>query len=206
MKKTLSYIFSLLLLTLFTLLLSSAISTSSVSAAPKLNKTTLHMSTADTAKLKVLNSDKKVAWSSSNKNVAKFDKNGKVTPVWFGSATISAKVGGKTLKCKVKILQEDYWRSDSSDFAITIMPISDTKARVRILVENNGTSVSSGDLIGKYDDGRLFINQAGKYDISAGISIVEEDDGIYCAFVVTDAAKDIFITDGTILDIKEENS
>ena len=172
----------------------------------KLNKTSLNMSTSDTAKLKILNTTKKASWSSSNASVATVDNNGRITPVWFGTTTIKAKVGSKTLKCKVKVLPEDYWHSDSSDFTITIMPISSKQARVRILVEHNGKSISSGDLIGKYENGRLIIYQEGKYDISAGISIVEEDDETYCVFVVTDAAKDIFLTDGTILDIKEENS
>ncbi|MCI8890507.1 MAG: hypothetical protein HFH34_04010 [Eubacterium sp.] len=173
----------------------------------ELNKTSINMSTSDTAKLKILNTTEKASWSSSNENVAKVDKNGKVTPVWFGTAIIKAKVGSKTLKCKVKVFEEDYWYSDNSDFTITIMPISSKKARVRILVNNKDQTISSGDLTGKYDDeGRIFVINQGKYNISAGISIVEKDNELLCVFVVTDASEDIFLTDGTILDVKEENS
>lgn len=45
---------------------------------------------------------KKITWSSNNKNVA-FVKNGKVTGVSVGTATITAKVDGKKAKCKVKV-------------------------------------------------------------------------------------------------------
>lgn len=173
----------------------------------ELNKTSINMSTSDTAKLKILNTTEKASWSSSNENVAKVNSNGKITPVWFGTAIIKAKVGGKTLKCKVKVLEEEYWYSDDSDFAITIMPISSKKARVRILVNNKDRAISSGDLTGKYDDeGRLFVNNQGKYKISAGISIIEENNKLLCAFVVTDASEEIFLTNGTILDAKVENS
>lgn len=173
----------------------------------ELNKTSINMSTSDTAKLKILNTTEKALWSSSNENVAKVNSNGKITPVWFGTAIIKAKVGGKTLKCKVKVFEEDYWYSNDSDFTIAIMPITSKKARVRILVNNKDQTISSGDLTGKYDDeGCIFVNNQGKYNISAGISIIEEDNELLCVFVVTDASEDIFLTDGTILDAKEENS
>lgn len=173
----------------------------------KLNKTTVNMATSDTEKLKVLNTNKKVSWSSSNENVVKVDKNGKITPMWFGKATITAKVGGKTLKCKVKILEQDNWFSSDSDFTVSIMPISSKKARVKISVVKNGKLNSSGDLTGKYDDdGRLYVIRQGKYNISAGISIIEENNETICVFVVTDASKNLFLTDGTILDIKEEST
>ncbi len=45
---------------------------------------------------------KKITWNSNNKNVA-FVKNGKVTGVSVGTATITAKVDGKKAKCKVKV-------------------------------------------------------------------------------------------------------
>lgn len=42
-------------------------------------------------------------WSSNKKKVAKVNKNGKITGVKAGKATITAKVDGKTLKCKVTV-------------------------------------------------------------------------------------------------------
>lgn len=45
----------------------------------------------------------KVKWSSSNKKVATVNSKGKVTAKKKGTAKISAKVGGKTYKCKVTV-------------------------------------------------------------------------------------------------------
>ncbi|MFR4121233.1 MAG: Ig-like domain-containing protein [Lachnospiraceae bacterium] len=47
--------------------------------------------------------DKTVTWKSSNTNVATVDKNGKVTAVGAGEATISATVGKFTETCKVTV-------------------------------------------------------------------------------------------------------
>jgi Bacterial Ig-like domain (group 2). len=180
---------------------------SSPNKKPKLNKTSIKMSIDDTEQLGVLNTNKKVKWSSSNKKVVKVNNNGKVTPVWFGAATISAKVANKTLKCKVKVLEEDYWYSEDSDFSVSIMPLSAKKARVRIYVSNEYGTLSSGDLIGKYNKkGTLIMLGQGIYNISAGIMLVEKNSGTYCCLVVSDADEDSFITDDTVLDIKSENS
>ena len=180
---------------------------SSPNKKPKLNKTSIKMSIDDTEQLGVLNTNKKVKWSSSNKKVVKVNNNGKVTPVWFGAATISAKVANKTLKCKVKVLEEDYWYSEDSDFSVSIMPLSAKKARVRIYVSNAFGTLSSGDLIGKYNKkGTLIMLGQGIYNISAGIMLVEKNSGTYCCLVVSDADEDSFITDDTVLDIKSENS
>ncbi len=47
--------------------------------------------------------DKNVQWSTNNKSVATVDKNGKVTAISSGVATITAKVGNKTASCKVTV-------------------------------------------------------------------------------------------------------
>lgn len=49
--------------------------------------------------------DKSVTWSSSDKNVATVDTNGKVTAVADGKATITVKTndGGKTATCEVTV-------------------------------------------------------------------------------------------------------
>ena len=43
----------------------------------------------------------KITWTSSNSNAVKVDKNGKVTGVGIGTATITAMVNGKKATCKV---------------------------------------------------------------------------------------------------------
>ncbi len=56
-----------------------------------------------TIQLKMQWAKGKVKWSSSNKKVAKVNSKGKVTAKKKGTAKISAKVGGKTYKCKITV-------------------------------------------------------------------------------------------------------
>lgn len=72
-------------------------------ASAKLNKTSITIGVGNTYKLKVQNNKKKVSWSSSNKKVAKVNQNGTVTGLKKGTVTITAKVGSKKYKCKVKV-------------------------------------------------------------------------------------------------------
>lgn len=68
-----------------------------------------------THKLTVNGTTKKVKWSSSNKNVATVSSSGKVTAKKAGTATISAKVNGKTLKCKVTVKKNQISYKVSTD-------------------------------------------------------------------------------------------
>lgn len=54
--------------------------------------------------LKIKNVTKGIKWSSSKKTVAKVSTKGVVTAVKPGTATITAKVGGKTYKCKITVV------------------------------------------------------------------------------------------------------
>lgn len=73
----------------------------------KLSKKSLTVNVGSSKKLTVTLSPakakkSKVTWTSSNKKVATV-KNGKVTGVSVGTATITAKAGGKKASCKVKV-------------------------------------------------------------------------------------------------------
>jgi len=59
-------------------------------------------------KLKVEGTAKKVKWSSSDKKIVKVDQKGNIRGLKKGTATITAKVGNKTLKCKVKVKDAIY--------------------------------------------------------------------------------------------------
>lgn len=72
-------------------------------ASMKMNKTSLTLCVGGTYKLKVKNATKKATWSTSNKKVAKVNKNGTVTALKTGKATITAKVGNKKFKTTVKV-------------------------------------------------------------------------------------------------------
>lgn len=87
------------------------------------------------------------------------------------------------------------------------MKLSKKKARVRIHVSDGYQTFESGDLIGKYnDEGMIIISSQGIYDIYAGVMVVEKKGNEYCLLVILEADDDIFLTDETILDIKDENS
>lgn len=70
---------------------------------PTLSKKKLTVKVGKSKTLKVNDAEGTVKWSSNKKKVAKVNKNGKITGVKAGKATITAKVDGKTLKCKVTV-------------------------------------------------------------------------------------------------------
>jgi uncharacterized protein YjdB len=72
-------------------------------ATIKLNATSKTIYKGKSATLKVSGTKKKVKWSSSNKKVATVSSKGKVTAQKKGICYISAKVVGKTLKCKITV-------------------------------------------------------------------------------------------------------
>ena len=69
----------------------------------KLNKKAVYMSKGSTYQLKVKGTTAKVKWKSSDPKIVSVSKKGKLKAKSYGIAKISAKVKGKTLKCKVKV-------------------------------------------------------------------------------------------------------
>lgn len=69
----------------------------------KLNKTSTTVYVGKTTTLKITGTSKTVKWTTSNKKVATVSSKGKVTAKKAGSATITAKVSGKSYKCKVTV-------------------------------------------------------------------------------------------------------
>ena len=69
----------------------------------KINKTKATVYVGKTTTLKVSGTKKTVKWTTSNKKVATVSSKGKVTAKKAGSATITAKVSGKSYKCKVTV-------------------------------------------------------------------------------------------------------
>ncbi len=72
-------------------------------ATVKLSKTSAVMYPTETLQLKVQGTKKTVTWSSSKKSVATVSSKGKISAKTPGSAVISAKVGGKSYKCKLTV-------------------------------------------------------------------------------------------------------
>lgn len=94
--------FSLLILSLFLALLGFSVPTEA-SSTVKLNKTKVTIGEKQTYSLKLKGATGKVTWSSSKKSVATVSKKGVVTGKKKGTATITAKSGGNTYKCKVTV-------------------------------------------------------------------------------------------------------
>ena len=78
---------------------------------PKLSKTSVAMYPGQSTKLKVKNTSAKIKWSSSNKKIAKVSSKGTVKAVKLGKCTITAKVKGKKLKCKVAVVTKENYRA-----------------------------------------------------------------------------------------------
>lgn len=79
-------------------------------ASIKLNKTKVTIEMGETIQLiaDVTGKSQKVTWTSSNKKIVKVDRNGNLTPVKAGKATIKAKANGKTKSCTVTVKNVDY--------------------------------------------------------------------------------------------------
>lgn len=67
----------------------------------KLNKTTATIQVGKKTTLSVKGTSKKVTWSSKNRAIASINTKGVVTGKKKGTTYISAKVAGKTLRCKI---------------------------------------------------------------------------------------------------------
>ena len=69
----------------------------------KLNKTKCTLYLKETVTLKVVGTNKKVSWTTSDKKIATVSSKGKVTAKKEGKVTITAKVSKKTYKCTVTV-------------------------------------------------------------------------------------------------------
>lgn len=78
---------------------------------PAISKKTLKLTVKDTYTLKMTGTKKSVKWSSSKSSVASVNAKGKVTAKKAGTATITAKVGGKKYTCKVTVVKKPAFAS-----------------------------------------------------------------------------------------------
>lgn len=122
-------------------------------AAVKLNATKKTVNVGESFTLKVSGSKSKVKWSSTKKSVASVTSKGKVTAKQAGSATITAKVGGKTLKCNVTV-NAKFSASEATKKISAVL--KDTgKGVVAILKNNNKIPVSVTAKLAYFKDGKM---------------------------------------------------
>lgn len=84
-------------------------------ATVKLNKKAATLYKGKTLQLKITGTKKKVIWKSSNRKIATVSSKGKVMAKAKGTATITAKVSKKTLKCKVTVKEKSSSLTYSAD-------------------------------------------------------------------------------------------
>lgn len=75
----------------------------------EINQTSVILRVGDSTTLSVTGTNEKVAWRSSNSNVAKVNRNGIVKAKKAGTAKITATVDGKTCVCKVTVMKTYTW-------------------------------------------------------------------------------------------------
>jgi hypothetical protein len=136
-------------------ILVTSISPTCIQAAskPKLSATTKTLYIGSSFTLKVTGTTKKVTWSSNKKSVATVTSKGKVTAKQAGIATISAKVSGKTLKCKVTVKAKFSATEATKKISVTMLDTG--KGVVAILKNNNKIAVSIDAKMVYYSGGTM---------------------------------------------------
>lgn len=106
----------LLILILSALLVLSAVSLAKAASAqsPALSRSSLKITVGKSTLLKVTGTSKKVAWSSSDPDIASI-REGKVTAKKAGSAKITARIGRKKLYCAVTVRENKKTQKDTDD-------------------------------------------------------------------------------------------
>ena len=103
--QSISFILTLVLFV--SILLFTSVPAEAKSKKPKLSLSKLTLTEGQHKRLTVKHKKGKVKWSSSNKKVASVSKSGLIKAKKEGKTTITAKVGKKRLKCKVKVVIDE---------------------------------------------------------------------------------------------------
>lgn len=135
MKNKLKSVFAFLLIfaLVFTILPTNVEAASKV----KINKTKATIYVGKTTTLKVSGTSKTVKWTTSNKKIATVSSKGKVTAKKAGNATITAKVSGKSYKCKVTIKNPSLNKSKATLEKGKTMTLKLTGATAKKYASNN---------------------------------------------------------------------
>lgn len=83
---------------------------------PKLNKKSVTLQKGSAFSLKMINTDKKAIWTSSDENVAVIDQTGRVSVKETGKAKINAKIGNIIYRCKVKVTDKAAKKKYAKDY------------------------------------------------------------------------------------------
>ncbi len=103
-RKLLSILLIFSIATLSFIPLTNDITTAQAASGIYINDTNLTLEVDHYKTLRIKGTSKKVSWSTSNSQVASVSSSGKVFAKAPGSATITAKVGGQKIRCKVNVI------------------------------------------------------------------------------------------------------
>ncbi len=118
-----------------------------------LNMTKASLYTTEKVQLAVKGTKKAVVWSSSKSSIATVNSTGEVAAVSPGTAVISARVGGKTLKCSVTVKAPELSRKEilmntGNEYALemkgTLAPVTWTTSDPAIATVKDGVVKSLG--------------------------------------------------------------
>ena len=106
MKHHMKAILSLLLIAVFVFANPAVVDTAFAASGIKISNTKMTCCQGETQTLKVTGTSKKVIWTSSNEKAVEVSSKGRIKALKPGKATITAKVAGKKLKCKVSVYDD----------------------------------------------------------------------------------------------------
>ena len=146
--------FKILLFILIFALCFTFIPTVNVEAANKvkINKTSTTIYVGKTETLKISGTSKTIKWTTSNKNVATVNNSGKITAKKAGMATITAKVSGKSYKCKITVKNPSLNKSKATlekGKALTLKLTGATAKKYTSSNKNVATVSSKGKITAK---------------------------------------------------------
>ena len=105
-----------------------------------LNYSLITMNKGYAMKLKISGTKSKVKWTSSNKKVATVSNKGNVKGKKIGRCTVTAKVDGIKLRCKVKVNPSNKVKERKADYSSTVLNLSSLKLDVaRVKYDEEGT-------------------------------------------------------------------
>jgi len=131
-----------------------------VSAEPeeknaKISDKSLTLKEGKTYSLSVTGTSQKIKWTSDDKKIAKVSSSGVVTAVKAGTTTIIAKVGSKTLKCKVIVEEQTKVTLNKKNLTLangksfTLEATITPKTQKKVVWKSSNTSIISVNKNGK---------------------------------------------------------
>lgn len=142
--------------------------------------------------------DKSITWTTSANSIATVDQNGKVTAIQEGTATVTAKAGGKEASCEItvnkKVIQVTSITLDKEELTVfvgnqvtltaTVKPDDATDKTVTWTSSNTSAATVDNGVIKGVGTGRTTITAtAGNQSATCSVLVVKDSyDGVYAQY------------------------